>query len=168
MKKLLPIFLILSILALVYGAKMYQYQDNPALDSEIQGIYHKLSEYEEGIKVKIGSFTCPGSTGNYSVTGVGFKPRCVEFMAGYASENLAYFSRGWMDYNGNQGALTTAIQATTHLSAGGHTQSYCIKHIQVETSNLILATYVSMDSDGFTINFTNVTTAFTLMWKAER
>lgn len=42
MKKLLPIFLILSILALVYGAKRYQYPDSPQLNSEIENIYLEI------------------------------------------------------------------------------------------------------------------------------
>ena len=33
-----------------------------------------------GINVKISSFTCPGVTGDYSVTGVGFQPRYVDFL----------------------------------------------------------------------------------------
>jgi len=174
MKKLLPIFLILSILAIVYGAKMYQYEDNPALNSEIENIYldtgtskKRIAELEEGIKVKVGSFTCPADTGNYSVTGLGFKPRYVDFMIGMEATAYSITANGWMDYNGNQGAVSTS-GINTGAEYCERSITRCLHVVDTVGSIFIYATFVSMNNDGFTINFGAVNVTYTIMWKACR
>jgi len=135
----------------------------------IKQLKHGIAADDEtAIKVKIGSFTCPAATGNYSVTGVGFKPRYVEFMAGVVSDIGAYNNHGWMDYNGNQGAISSAVGAATHESRGAQYQSACIYFRNYPGEIVLAATFVSMNSDGFTINFVNTNATITIMWKCVR
>lgn len=61
LKKFLPILLVLCVLAIAYSGKMYVYEKDPALNSEIENIYldsttskKRIAELEEGIKVKCG------------------------------------------------------------------------------------------------------------------
>jgi len=148
--------------------------DSPPLNSEIENIYHdsgtskkRIATLEEGIKVKIGSFTCPAATGNYSVTGVGFKPRYVEFMVGKHSTVDVYAGMGWMDYNGDMRTISWTSAATENAS---HIISdKCIGIINGTASSwLVSGVYVSMNNDGFTINFVSINTSFTIGWKAVR
>lgn len=130
---------------------------------------HGISADEDtAIKVKIGSFTCPGSTGNYSVTGVGFKPRYVEFMVGKYSTTDCYYSIGWMDYNGNQRMIGGAIAGAATTLFKTNTGTGVITIPTPGDSYYVGATYVSMNNDGFTINFATVNTGFTISWKATR
>lgn len=163
MKKLLPIFLILSILAIVYGAKRYQYPDSPQLNSEIENIY---LEMQRGIRVNVGSFACPTETGNYSVTGVGFKPRVVTFISGKDSVSRAQMGHGWMDYNGNSFSVTIGSQddeQQTEVSA-----TYCIYEKSYAGVDVIKAKFVSMDNDGFTLEFVTVGTDYLIGYKTVR
>jgi hypothetical protein len=108
------------------------------------------------VSVKIGSFTVPGSTGHFSVTGLGFKPKIVKFFfLNTISVSDAVTGIGGADAAGNQFA------ACTHVSAGNINDysavSNCLAYTPYNTdSPATLASFVSMDSDGFTINFSNV------------
>jgi hypothetical protein len=132
---------------------------------------HGVATKEDtAIKVKIGYFTCPASTGNYSVTGVGFKPRYVEFIVGIMGERTTdiYYSLGWMDYNGNQGAIGFGISgAATTLFHSNMGAGVITIPIPGDTF-YVGATYVSMNNDGFTINFNTVNTSFGIYWKVVR
>ncbi len=175
MKRLETIFLILLLLLVgffSFGAKMYVH-DSPPLNSEIENIYHdsgtskkRIATLEEGIQVKVGSFTCPGSTGNYSVTGVGFKPRYVEFTMMRTIANSARSGIGWMDYNGNQGSSAWASDGTNANTE--YSVASCLLVINDVGTTVIQSAYVSMNSDGFTKNFTTVDTTYKILWKAVR
>lgn len=130
---------------------------------------HGVSTDEDtAIKVKIGSFACPTATGNYSVTGVGFKPRCVEFQVVRELDNEARTSLGQMDYQGNQTAFGTATDGT--LAKQHFNLTLCIRLVAASGTTEINAEYVSMDSDGFTIKFNTVQVASysTIIWIAMR
>jgi len=129
---------------------------------------HGVATKEDtAIKVKVGAFVCPGSTGNYSVTGVGFKPRYVEFFVSRHLEGVALICHGWMDYNGNQASQSIGFSTVP----AGHSSCNATYCISFENQNGILfmrAVYVSMNSDGFTINFDTVNANYTIYWKAVR
>lgn len=113
-----------------------------------------------GLQTRVDSFTVPASTGNKAVTGVGFQPKAVIFWgnrrsadggSGSASSNddmppwwgMAVSSSGRVtigdDENLTSGAVfTDATKCLTSKSAG--------------TVNFA-ADFVTMDSDGFTVNF---------------
>jgi hypothetical protein len=115
---------------------------------------------------KAGSFTCPGSTGNYSVTGLGFSPAVVFFDLGYQAAGYAIIGSGAMDSNGTQWARA----ANTHLaSAAAYTaksSTLCALIITAAGATAMAAAYVSMDADGFTINFTTTDTNANVGWVA--
>lgn len=192
MKRLKTISLILLLLLIgffSFGAKLYQYPDDPPLNSEIENIYldstsskkriaeleegtttleERITALEEGIKVKIGSFASESSTGNKSYTGIGFKPRYVELWIAISNSTEIRVGRGWMDYNGNQGAISWAGKDDTQVTYLSTGKCFEIRYA-INGVLQISAAYVSMDSDGFTINYTTaLSSAYTIMYKAVR
>lgn len=121
---------------------------------------------ETAIKVKIGSFTCPAETGNYSVTGVGFKPRVVIFFVGRNSYTTIFNGQGWMDYSGNQGTMAWSTDLAN--AQQWKMTDACVLITKVTNGHQLVGSYVSMDTDGFTINFTITHIGFTIFWKAVR
>lgn len=102
---------------------------------------------------KVSEFQAPAATGSHTVTGVGFKPRVIEFHAIEASGTRA-----------NQcTSKVTASSSITHYSfsaaAGsyGSTAARAIALYDNAGTLLCEATLTSMNDDGFTLNFTNVT-----------
>lgn len=121
---------------------------------------------------KIGSFTGPTSTGNKAVTGVGFKPRLVEFNVIFTASDdaRAVVNLGAMDAAGNQ--FRTNSYVTSSLQRSRSAQNQCLAAYQSPGGTftaILIAAFVSMDSDGFTVNFTTATAAgsdFTVNWIA--
>jgi hypothetical protein len=113
-----------------------------------------VTRLQSMFRYKVGTFTSSASTGNQSVTGLGFKPRFVQFslLVGGAG-HTAYSASGAMDSNGNQWA--TSAQSSDATDGGVHATvsitNGCIKIYPTSQ-----ASYVSMDSDGFTINWNDV------------
>jgi len=122
---------------------------------------------ETAIKVKIGSFNCPAGTGNYSVTGIGFKPRYVEFMTTWVIA-LLRLGTGWVDYNGNQGATVIASYIAGGTAYSSISSGKCIWLINQVGIDLLVGIYVSMDNDGFTVNFLTTNSIYKVNWKAVR
>lgn len=102
-----------------------------------------------------------GSTGNKSITSVGFMPKLVEF--------TAVFSSSTTSMNEAHGAMTainqfwassaSATAATTTFSRNNSTAA-CLGFVSAGSSTPTLsAAFVSMDSDGFTINVTTASSA---------
>ena len=117
--------------------------------------------------VATGQFQAPTATGNQSVTGVGFQPDAILLFGNgltaappSSSTSLGSYSMGVAD-GSNEGCATF-----NSLSYLGNPRA----HRQASTSDswLLLkgyagvvsekATFVSMDADGFTLNFTTVNT----------
>lgn len=103
-----------------------------------------------------------GSTGNKSITGLGFKPRLVQFtplQTPAITQNYAV------------GAMTPNAQYVNGISyAGGtgyrrSTKTAAVGFMGAANFDL-LASYVSMDSDGFTINVTVPNSAFEVAFTA--
>lgn len=139
---------------------------------EIPGLNMKIVKTPQGYKiegspfqVKLGSFACPGTIGNYSVTGIPFKPRLVEFQAGRPSTPSSFaMGIGRMDYEGNQHTISWC--GMDDVQKGKMSDVRCIQVIDLDNSYAIIGIYVSMNDDGFTINFTDVDTDFLIFWKA--
>ena len=108
-------------------------------------------------KVKVGNFTIK-DTGNVSVSGLGFKPHLVLFT--YIGSTVlngsnahTIFSTGAMDKNGNQYAV--GVFSTNNVSTSQSSKSGVSDAIIIQYNYLTLTTkasFVSMDTDGFTIS----------------
>jgi hypothetical protein len=103
--------------------------------------------------VKIGTFTSSGSTGHQAITGVGFTPVLVKFtnlpVSGTSASSVSI------------GAMTTSNQywvtssSTTSAVSRYTVTDHCFGTITAGTNTIgCEAAYVSMDSDGFTVNIT--------------
>ena len=116
-------------------------------------------------KYRAGKLTIPGSTGNHSVTGLGFAPDGVIFIGGNGSaegsvltgNNLGVFmgimGRDW------SAATLKAYSVSTLPEQGARVRTaYPICQAATCNSPAFEASAVSLDADGFTVNFTTVGT----------
>ena len=116
------------------------------------------------VLVSAGNFALSGSTGNQSITGTGWQPDLVMF-AGDASSDTENTS-GKQSYNTVIGFATSSSNqftigrygkgGTTPTSAGGiQVGDKCFARLSNATTLDVAASFVSMDSNGFTIDVTN-------------
>ena len=101
-------------------------------------------------RVFVGSFTrlANAATGSQSITGVGFKPRTVEYMGTIVSTYC--YCTGFSD--GTTDNCITMIQAAG--TPGFTTRAGNCIGLGLENSNFQVATTTSHNSDGFTLAFT--------------
>lgn len=108
----------------------------------------------------------PTSTGNQAITGVGFKPKAIIFVMqnsnqvastdryglsyGFAAEDGTEFSAA---FSGQDNVSTTSEHSIVDTSRCIHVISH------ITGADTALATLVSMDEDGFTLNWTQIPTA---------
>lgn len=132
------------------------------------------SAWETNISTKtaVGTFASPASTGNLAVTGLGFKPKMVKFTVGLTSATSSFMVMGG-------GAMTSTSQYAYAWGArnslnGRHTRAasttQCLALLNISAGDVVsdgyVAQYVSMDSGGFTVNFTTTATGATIYWEA--
>ena len=104
---------------------------------------------------KAGSFSGSGSTGNQSVTGVGFQPKVVLFrynMAGAdatMSESVIGFGAGVSSTD----RRVAGDYSEHNLSPSSHAAWNQSSYVIYTPGGGSRADFVSMDSDGFTINW---------------
>lgn len=100
---------------------------------------------------KTGTFS-KGTTGNIAVTGVGFQPKFVEFFFQPTSATGSIFSMtGAAD--GTSQNCTGVSGATTPTMARWSSTSACINVRNAAGTSISVATLVSFDAGGFTLNF---------------
>ena len=107
-------------------------------------------------------FPGPTSTGNFSVTGMGFKPDLVLIFGAMNTSTPQSQAHCIMGF----GAFTTTGQwlrcytsvdnVTTMDTSRGQLTNACIGRIDTAGSFNVRGAYVSMDADGFTLNFSAV------------
>lgn len=112
---------------------------------------------------KIGQFLCPGSTGAFAVTGIGFRPRRLAFRATlpgaqvYESDAEFVLDQGICNWRAIQGGAATGStvsnKAVTLYDSAG-------------TTLLCQAGLSSRDPDGFTLSFTTATATPYVTWIA--
>lgn len=120
----------------------------------------------------VGTFASPASTGNYSVTSLAFTPKLVRFTTTLTSGSNTFLLVGG-------GAMTSSSQFAYAAGARGslngrHTRTAsttaCLALLSISAgdvaSDALLASYVSMNSNGFTINFSAAGTGYTIEWEA--
>lgn len=121
---------------------------------------------------KIGDITSPtaGTTGNQAITGVGFQPDVVIlFSCGGTTSNVnrdgAVYGLGFATSSTNQVCTATvskdavATKSTKRYQRGDNTACFALIDNVTTTSKALEGSFVSMDSDGFTINWTTVAAA---------
>lgn len=120
-----------------------------------------------------GILLAPSSTGNLSVSSLDFTPELVMFYTVCAGDATlkasAYISFGVMDDSGNEWFLAGAAltgQATS-VTSRAFFDNACIGVYAPNTKTKLLnASYVSMNSDGFTINFDTTIANVRVHWVA--
>ncbi len=119
-----------------------------------------------GAAVAAGTFAVPDSTGNKSVTGVGFAPQTVMFLVAIdASTSVASMGIGWMTASA-QAAVSTFANESGPQAASDHSSSQCILITNASADDTVAAQYVSLDADGFTVNFTARAAGYDVYWIA--
>lgn len=116
----------------------------------------------------VGSFSTPLVTGNQAITGLGFTPKLVFFFA-TPQTALGMSSGSGMCLGGASGTSEQFAMGkmcphaqTPARQWGGYNNTRCI-HIAGASSNLVVGALVSLDTDGFTVNFTTVDAANTYL-----
>lgn len=110
----------------------------------------------------VGNFSAPTSTGSYEVTGVGFQPKVVIFhvvhptSAGTSTD--FYTSLGFSDGTNHRTIGMTGYDNKTSspYSVGAVGTSSCIAIRSTTVAYKLIASFTSLDADGFTLNFTTV------------
>ena len=114
---------------------------------------------------KVGSITSPASTGNQATTGVGFQPKIVLFFANPATADGANgFSRNFFGA-GVSSSSRFAIDENNNNDTATHTASKCFV-VTGAGSVTIDADLVSLDADGFTVNWTTVSSGMIVQYVA--
>lgn len=113
---------------------------------------------------KSGSFSVPGSIGNFSVTGLGFRPKKIDFTSSFVSSALiALIGQGSADALGNQWVASITLDGSERNTFGTGSCIYADTGAGTAYYN---ASYGSMDVDGFTLVFSSVNTSGRVGWTA--
>ena len=143
-------------------------QNYKAKAGVVRGISNTRRRAErEDMQAKVGHFACPGSVGNFSVTGLGFKPKVIEFIGSKNDGWQTWFfhSDGFADDSGNQ-SVSLCVGNFSNLFRGDCALDKCVYLRNTAGAYQVVATLVSMDPDGFTLNFTVTNSVFVIRWKA--
>lgn len=126
-------------------------------------IFHFIAIGGTHIQAKVVGWTMRTSTGNQAITGVGFQPDVVihahagsgHTTAPSSTSQHGGFGIGAMDSLGNQWASATfSTDAVTTTDASRYQRTdRCLVSVGGSQTVGKDATFVSMDSDGFTINY---------------
>lgn len=133
---------------------------------------HYIAIGGTGISAHVSSWTAPTSTGNHSETGIGFQPDVV-LTAGVgaltsspsSSSANGGFTLGAMDASGDEWAIASFLDDGVSPSATSRLQltDRCYAAVSSAATILMAASFVSMDADGFTMNFDTIFNAAQLM-----
>ena len=122
---------------------------------------------QNAVPIKIG--VIPGSTfgttGNKSITGVGFTPQLVRFTTlNTANATASNLGIGSMTSTGQFYSLTYTTDSPNAGRVSG--TDGCIGYMSGASTIAMKASYVSMDTDGFTINVSTATGAYDIAYEA--
>ncbi len=118
--------------------------------------------------VKVGYFINPATTGLYSVTGLSFKPKEIEFFISKNDGLQTWFCEG-------HGFADSFLNQNCSAWTGNYSNTFrgdmkidrCLYAFNASGVIQVNASLVSVDDDGFTLNFTVAgNTAFSIRWKA--
>lgn len=115
------------------------------------------------VEYKAGGFAIPGSTGNFSVSGLGFKPQGIVFFGSNKSAEDAVITDvnagafvGIMADSGS--GLVAQANSIIPLQGSRSHGTDAIMMQSIFSTVEYAASPVSMDADGFTLNFSSVAT----------
>ncbi len=116
--------------------------------------------------VKVGTITSGTSTGNKAYTGVGFQPDFIMFLydrqSGTGVSDHAGFGMGFATSSTKRGAfmgVSEDAQATSDTARAQRTDRVIYQLTPSNTANVNAeADFVSFDTDGFTLNWTDLPT----------
>lgn len=111
-----------------------------------------------------GSFTPSAGTGSKSVTGIGFKPRRLEFLAVCTSTSVLQHSNSVVDSAG--ACLCHSLSASTADADGRSSGNVAWAVKDAAGTALAGATFTSYDDDGFTYNITTASTDLVVRYVA--
>ena len=124
---------------------------------------------------KVGQFTAPSSTGTDAITGVGFQPDFVMLLGtnitsdNAGAENGSY-SLGYFNSNGEEAVSSVVMEdnVTTTDTARYQVTDACLAMFDPADTATITheAAFSSMDSDGFTLNYSTASIANKRVWYA--
>lgn len=137
--------------------------DGFTLDWDVLGLPSSLVNYLAigGVTAKVGTASARTTTGNQSVTGLGFEPDIVFFQVSNLSANSTINnsganSIGVMTPAGQWAVGVKAVNAqATSDTARGFSNAHCMYRLSSSAATdtvVFSAAYVSMDADGFTFN----------------
>lgn len=123
-----------------------------------------------------GSSTFSASTGNEVITGVGFAPKKVQFTwsasdgTGGASNGSRGIGFGVMTSSA-QNAVVFSVRTGVPSAYSNNNNDRCVFNVAFDTGSSswtprMVASFVSMDSDGFTVNKTTAVNATLVNWTA--
>lgn len=115
-------------------------------------IIQTLSDPNNIIQYKVGTFTSSASTGNQSVTGLGFRPRLI--ILGMGAGAVDSLIHGWGAATASDSvSMWGARTDDTNTGAQGTSSTRVILWTNTAGTVVANATLVSMDTDGFTLNW---------------
>lgn len=141
--------------------------DNQVTTAKIANSSVTPAKRSGGFKIGTIPAATLSSIGNKTITGVGFKPRYIEFDVIFDPTSASMRTgKGWMDEFGSQGFSATASNGPV-ISVASLPDSRCVGWINAgNTARSMGASYVSMNDDGFTINVNEANGAFPIVYKA--
>lgn len=133
----------------------------------------KLSSAYSGGNFAVGSGTRAATTGTLSLTGLGFTPKLIIFKAwkggasaSYTDESLASHSYGHAKSSSDDHCHTFFFRAGG-IMAWINTQSdNLVRLIGIDGDDDVICDFVSMDEDGFTINWIIANDSCNYMYEA--
>lgn len=124
--------------------------------SEMNDLVENIEAHHEwitnGPRFKIGHFTIGDTAGQYSNTTVGFKPQGIQFFYRGSDGTRAEDMTGGIDGTGNQFCVVSLATATDRYTRSN--SNVCMRILFNNGDNALIASYVSLDATGFTLNVT--------------
>ena len=144
------------------GDSNLPFSDDIDLDTRPQGSQWDIGADEQitagtELLAKVETFTAIAGTGNQIISTTGFQPKAVLFwitdLTSVGNVANSRFGRGWTDGT-NQGAAATAWADGSNTTWGSMLTDSTILLIDEAGASLAKASIVSLNADGFTINWT--------------
>lgn len=110
------------------------------------------------------TFTPSAGTGAKSVTGLGFKPRFIEFLALVTDTNAIQQSNSVVNKNG--ACLCHSISAATTDADCRNSGNFAWNIKSASGADVAIATFTSYNDDGFTYNVTTASTSLIVRYTA--
>lgn len=117
------------------------------------------------LSAQVGSITCPASTGNQSTTGVGFQPKIVMFWSNGMTADGAG-TEVCQSWGAGVSSSSRFGICTAGATASRHDNGKCIVVDVASGAPKCAADMVSLDADGFTVNWTTVSSGILVNYLA--